>query len=538
MDNLNNNYSRSICIRKPAVSSTKGLVTANHRIAANAGAKVLAEGGSAMDAAVATSFMLGVCEPWMSGIGGCGHMLVYSADTGAVEAIDFGTISPSSLDPTDFPLCEKAGDSLFNWPGVVDNRNVTGAASICVPTIVRAMDTAHQRHGRMPWKELVLPAAEQADEGLCIDAYASLFIGSTARDIQGNKAASALFLDGDGLPPTIAWTSSNTLKKPMPTLAQTLRHIAVEGAEVMYRGDLAENLVDDVQTLGGYLSLSDLANYQSCVSAATHTEFADYSLHVSPELNAGPTLLSAFSQLGCAGKQRSPSGADLIELVEALHHASDERMATMGDCGDRHGQGCTTHFNVVDSEGNMVVVTQTLLSVFGSKIVSEKTGVLLNNGTLWFDPVPGNPNSIAPSRRPLANMCPVIAVKSGDGQQSSVLGIGAAGGRKIMPAVAQILWRAIVFGESLDDAFHAPRIETSIRDKITADYRFHPECLAALQSRFTTELDERHFYPYSFGCPSAIHRFQGINSGCTEVYSLWGDTVTEEEYSKGLNNAK
>ena len=532
MDYLSNNYSRSIRIRKPAVSSTGGLVTANHKIAASTGAKILADGGNAMDAAVATSFMLGVCEPWMSGVGGCGQMLVYTAATGVVEAIDFGTVSPASLNPADFPLNDGFGDSLFNWPGVVNNRNVTGASSICVPTTVRAMDVAHRRHGSVPWKDLVLPAAARADDGLCIDAYASLFIGSTARDIRLNDAAAALFLDRDGLPPTTAWNSSNTLKRPMPRLAQTLRRIANDGADVMYTGELAKRLIDDVQTLGGYLSLSDLADYQPRVASTASLAFGDYSLHVSPELNAGPTLLSAFSQLAVDNNQHHPSGGDFVTLVEALHRASDERMETMGDCGDKNGQGCTTHFNVVDSDGNMVVVTQTLLSVFGSKVMSGKTGVLLNNGTLWFDPVPGRPNSIAPARRPLSNMCPVIAVKSGQQNAKSVVGVGAAGGRKIMPAVAQILWRALAFGESLEDAFHAPRIETSIRDKVTADYRLENDASNALKSRYVVELDERHFYPYSFGCPSAIHHAKGINSGCTEVYSLWGDTVTEEEQLK------
>ena len=120
-----------------------------------------------------------------------------------------------------------------------------------------------------------------------------------------------------------------------------------------------------------------------------------------------------------------------------LREAFAVRLATMGDDSDHRDPACTTHFNVVDGEGNMVAHTQTLLSVFGSKVVLPETGILMNNGIMWFDPVPGKPNSIRPGAKPLSNMCPTVARSA----RLGTLAIGASGGRKIMPAVAQILSR-------------------------------------------------------------------------------------------------
>ncbi len=523
-----NNYSRSIQIAKPAVTSKKGMVVCNHKVAAEAGAEVLAAGGSAMDAAITTSFMLGVCEPWMSGLGGCGQMLVYSAATGAVDSIDFGTTTPRSLDPAAFPLAPGSGGNLFGWPKVVDDRNLIGAPSVCVPTLVRAMDVAHKRYGRMPWRELLAAAAQQAEQGLVIDAYASLFIGSSARDLQTNEVAAQLFLDEDGLPPTIAWSSGNTLQRPMPALAATLGAIADDGADVFYEGEVGKCLIDDIQALGGYLSRHDLIAYRPKILPARQQISAGHRVHVAPELNAGPSLLPVLSDMDRAYAKSTPGSDDYLDLINALHNSADHRMATMGGDGDAKGAACTTHFNVVDRQGNMVVVTQTLLSAFGSKVVSGQTGVLLNNGVMWFDPQPGRPNSIAASKRPLNNMCPVIAISHGDKKHRSVVGIGASGGRKIMPAVAQILWRMFWFDQSLEQAFHAPRLETSVRNKITADHRLGDSVLDAIRQQFDLDVTERHFYPYAFACPSAIKSQGGSNAGCSEVYSLWGDAVSEE----------
>jgi gamma-glutamyltranspeptidase/glutathione hydrolase len=157
---------------------------------------------------------------------------------------------------------------------------------------------------------------------------------------------------------------------------------------------------------------------------------------------------------------------------------------------------------VVDAEGTMVSLTQTLLSAFGSKILSPRTGILLNNGIMWFDPRPGGPNALAPGKRPLSNMCPVIATRDG----RPWLSIGASGGRRIMPAVMQIASMLIDGSLDLETAFHVPRIDVSGGPAVGADRRLAPEILAALEARFTVQETESMVWPKLFACPSAILR--------------------------------
>ena len=143
--------------------------------------------------------------------------------------------------------------------------------------------------------------------------------------------------------------------------------------------------------------------------------------------------------------------------AEALRAAYEERLARMGDVDDRRDSACTTHLCVVDRGGTMVSLTQTLLSPFGSKILSPSTGILLNNGVMWFDPRPGRANSMAPRKRPLSNMCPVIATR----ERAPWLALGASGGRRILPAVLQIGSMLADCGLDLESAFHTPRIDVS-----------------------------------------------------------------------------
>ncbi len=174
----------------------------------------------------------------------------------------------------------------------------------------------------------------------------------------------------------------------------------------------------------------------------------------------------------------------------------------MGEVDDARDPGCTTHLAVVDRAGTMVSLTQTLLSLFGSKVVSPQTGILLNNGIMWFDPRPGRPNSMAPGKRPLANMCPVIATRHG----KPWLALGASGGRRILPAVLQIASMLIDGGLDLETAFHEPRIDVSGEPHVTADRRLPPDVLAALAARFEVHRATPSLHPNLFACPTAVQR--------------------------------
>ena len=211
-------------------------------------------------------------------------------------------------------------------------------------------------------------------------------------------------------------------------------------------------------------------------------------------------MRSRCAQARC--RPAPPGPAAYVAWAAALLAAYERRLATMGDVDDRQDPGCTTHLAVVDRAGTMVSLTQTLLSLFGSKIVSPQTGILLNNGIMWFDPRPGRPNSMAPGKRPLANMCPVIATRGG----APWLALGASGGRRIMPAVLQLASMLIDGGLDLETAFHTPRIDVSGEPQVTADRRLAPEVLAALAERFEVRSVTPSVYPNLFACPSAVQR--------------------------------
>jgi gamma-glutamyltranspeptidase/glutathione hydrolase len=188
--------------------------------------------------------------------------------------------------------------------------------------------------------------------------------------------------------------------------------------------------------------------------------------------------------------------------------------------------GSTTHFSVVDRDGNMVAHTQTLLSLFGARIVSPSTGFLANNGIMWFDPVPGRPNSLAPGRDCLMNVCPAL----GEAGRRR-FAIGASGGRKIVSAVVQLSSMLADFGMDLGAAFHRARVDVSGPDAVTADEALPAAVLDALRAVAPTRTLRRTLLPYPFACPAAVLREGGRNVGCTEPMTAWGDAVAEREES-------
>jgi gamma-glutamyltranspeptidase/glutathione hydrolase len=197
----------------------------------------------------------------------------------------------------------------------------------------------------------------------------------------------------------------------------------------------------------------------------------------------------------------------------------------MGDHESPQSPGCTTHFSVVDRHGNLCAVTQTLLSIFGSKVTSPSTGILLNNGIMWFDPEPNKPNSLAPGKRCLTNYCPVIGITEDNRQ----FALGASGGRKILGSVMQIASFLMNHDMDLTQAFQQPRIDVSGNGKVIADPTLALDTLAALQTALPTSTARRHVYPYAYACPSGVLRDQGINSGCTEIYAPWADAIAADD---------
>ena len=507
------NFSNSQVVRKTVVAARGGVVAAQHRRAAEVGAAVLEAGGDAVDAAVATSFAIGVVEPWMSGLAAGGCMLIWRAGDAAAHAVDYGMRSPRELDPADYPLAgEGKARDLFAWPLVKDDLNVQGATAVAVPGVVAGMALAHERFGRMPWRDLIAPAVGLAREGMLLDWYAALMIASNARALSQDADAAALFLEDGQWPPQVSWTSGTDKRLDQRRLAATLNEVASSGPSAFYAGEVAKALVKDVRDKGGCLSLEDLAAYRAHMVDALAVPYHGGRVFAAPGMTGGPTLALALKTLS---EQTKPS---YVEYAKALEAAWRSRFQTMGD-----RDGCTTHFSVVDRTGNLCAVTQTLLSVFGSRVVSPSTGIPLNNGIMWFDPEPGKPNSLAPAKRCLGNYCPVV----GETPDRRRFALGASGGRKILGTVLQLSSFLIDDGVGLMEAFHRPRIDMSGEGRVIADRALPHEVIDELNRFLPTSTARRGIFPYAFAVPAGVLRDGELNMGCTEIMSPWGDSIAE-----------
>ncbi len=528
---MNDQFSNTQQIRKPAVISKGGIVAAQSRKAAEVGADVLAAGGDCIDAVIATTFALGVLEPWMSGLGGGGAMVLYRARENRYEVIDNGMRAPNSLRVEDYPLTEGAASDIFPWPRVKDDRNLHGPGSIAVPGVVAGMEEAHRRHAKMPWNELLGASVKFASEGLLVDWWTTLMIASTAADLRRYPASAGAYLQ-DGLPPNAQWGIRSTVRLPQDRLKATLSYLAAEGPRDFYEGDLARSLSADIQSAGGALTMDDLASFRAYGREPLIIPYRGGNVYATPELTCGPTLahtlrlLQQKLQPGRAG----PDAAAYSEYALALQSAYRERLKDMGDADGRRALGaehlapaCTTHFSVVDKDGNMAAVTQTLLSTFGSKFVTPQSGITMNNGIMWFDPTPGVPNSLAPGKRCLTNYNPVVA-QAADGRR---LALGASGGRRILPAVTQMLSFVMDFGMDLDAAIHQPRIDASEGAIVIGDVRLPGAVRDTLRQRFDYEEARVQTFPMKFACPSVVLRVGATNSGATESAQPWGDAVAE-----------
>lgn len=519
-------FSRAQVTRKPATLSPHGIVAAQHRKAAEIGAEVLKAGGHAVDAAVATSFAIGVVEPWMSGPAGGGAAMLWDADAGKAEALFYGMRAPAGLDPADFPLTgEESSGDLFPWKAVLDDRNVVGATSVAVPGLVDGLGKAHARYGRLPWRDLVLPAVQLAEEGFLVDWYVALQTTGAARNLARDPDAAARFLDGGQWPRVANWTALSDQRIDMSSMAPTLQAIADGGPRALYDGDLAAVLAKDVEAKGGSLRLADLNAYQAEWQEALSFQYRQARFHVTPHLTAGPTIADVFRRLESGFTPASaPDGAAYAAYAAGLNAAYAKRLENDGDNEDPRAPACTTHFSVVDGDGNMIAVTQTLLSAFGSRVVSPSTGLLLNNGIMWFDPEPGKPNSLAPGKRCLMNVCPLIGEAPGE-NGTKRFALGASGGRKIMPAVAQLASFLADYGMTLEQAFHHPRIDVSGGDTVIADDTLTQQVLQVLGRDNRVVTTRRAPYPYAFACPAGVLREGNQNQGATEPQSPWGDAV-------------
>jgi gamma-glutamyltranspeptidase/glutathione hydrolase len=290
-----------------------------------------------------------------------------------------------------------------------------------------------------------------------------------------------------------------------------------------YEGETAKLIAADVRAMGGVLTAEDLRGCQARIRDADEVPWRGRTLQTAGGLTAAPTLARVLELMRDAPYGARPDAAWYSALVRALQQAYAERLAGLGDTEPKAAESCTTHLTACDEAGTTVALTTTLLSSMGSRVVLPKSGVLMNNGVMWFDPRAGQPNSMAPGKRPLTNMLPII-LREGD---APVLAGGASGGRRILPAVFQVMTCIADFGLTLEEAAHHPRIDVSSPDAVSADRTLPDDVIATLRAAGPVEIVDRDVLPINFACPNVIIRRDGACQGISDVASPWSAAVAQ-----------
>ena len=510
-------------IRKPGASSRGGIVASQSRIASTVGAEILGAGGTAVDAAVATALALAAVEPWNSGLGGIGFIVVHRAGADRADAIDFGPVAPRNLDPGAYPLTGETKTELFTWPRVEGDRNIHGPLAFSIPSSVRGYAAAVARYGRMPWRELLAPAAALAREGLPVDWFTTVKVASAAADLRLYEESRRVWLP-DGLPP-VCPPDRDSMNLPLGRLADTLEQLATAGPSDFYAGDIAHSIVADTRAAGGILQAEDLADCRARITPALAIPYRGAILEAVPGMTAGPTLAFVLAKLARRSFAAAPDAAYFSAVVEALREAYADRLDHAGDV-EIAAPTSTSHITAVDREGSIVALTTTLLSSFGSRYVLPGTGILMNNGVMWFDPRPGHANSMAPGKRALTNMCPVVAMRDG----RPWFGVGASGGRRILAAVLQMASFVVDFGMEPATAAHHPRIDVSGGDRFGIDRRLSASIVENLCAKPGAYIVEHGVFPSRFACPNLVLRdTDEVNHGISDVMSPWSAAIAEPE---------
>ena len=518
--------SQNWTLTKPAARGRHGIVVSQSREAAEAGASILEQGGNAADAAVAACFALAAVEPWNSGLGGIGVAVVLKAGESRAQVVDFGPVAPRRADPADYPLTGEMKKDLFTWPEVVGDRNIHGPLSFCIPSSVAGYAKLKEAFGSaLPLAEILAPAIALARRGLPADWYTTLKVASSASVLRFYEESARIYLPG-GLPPVPPYQGSPGFMT-LGELPATLERLARAGLDDFYRGDIARALATDIAAAGGVVDTQDLAGCTAGLREAPTIDWrGSHLVHTAGGLTAAPTLERVVAGMADAPiSGDGPSAAWFARLSEVMRRAYRERLDGLGAAttAKEPGDTCTTHLTVVDGEGNLVTVTTTLLSSMGSRVVLPSTGVLMNNGMMWFDPRPGSANAIAPGARPLCNMCPVVVTPKDGGWPR--LAAGSSGGRRILASIYQTLAWQLDFGMSTEETAHQPRIDVSGPDSASADLRLSAETLAALDEAGPTARAEHSVLPINFACPNFVRVDRDGAEGSSDAASPWSAAV-------------
>ena len=496
-----------------------GVVAAANPEASKIGVEVMKKGGNAVDAAVATAFAISVFEPNASGIGGGGFMLIRMAKTGKTVVIDYREKAPAKATPDMFVLDE-------NGKVVNDEITVGGKAS-GVPGTVAGLLTALEKYGTMKRADVMAPAIKHAGEGIIVSKNLEGIIQDNYEKLVKFDAASEVYLK-DGLP----YEAGDRLVNK--DLAATLTKISKEGKKAFYEGEIAKKIADEVQKQGGLMTVEDLKNYTIEEREPVVGKYRHYPIISCPPASSGGThivqLLNMVENYDLkAMGDNTPESWHI--WAESMKQAFADRAEYMGDTayvkvplkgltskeyakevvkkidlekagkdikiGDpsKYESGSTTHFSVMDKDGNMVAVTQTINYFFGSGVVVPGTGIMMNNEMDDFVPQKNMKNSIEGGKRPLSSMSPTLVL---DPKNRPLMTIGSPGATRIIPAVALTISNVIDHGMTLQEAINAPRIAQFQSGKLNAEGRMSFESYNKLQE-MGHEINMRGTYDNYFG---------------------------------------
>ena len=472
------------------VTGADGMVVSVSPEASEVGARVLRDGGNAIDAAIAVQFALNVAQPHTSGIGGGGFMLYYDADADEVEVVNSRERAPAGATPDMFL---EDGE-----PIPFDERHTHGDA-VGVPGTASGLRRAAACYGSRPIEELIDPAIDLAANGVPVSGYLAEQL--VENEWKLNDAAREVFVPG-GEP----LEEGDSLVQP--DLARTLELVRDRGIREIYEGEIAEAIADTVQDAGGSMTVEDLARYEATLDEPVRGSYRGYDVYsMSPPSSGGLTVIQILNllepfELGENYDVRA--GTKYHLLAEAMRLAYADRGEYMGDpefvkvpseglldpayvaqrrelidpdelnsdpqpgnpwayqSGEapsssrptERAPGQTTHFTVADAEGNLVSYTTTIEQTFGSGLMVPEYGIMLNNELTDFDAEPGGANQVQPNKRPLSSMSPTIMAEDGE----PFLTVGSPGGPTIITSVVQAILHHVEYGLELIDAIDEPSI--------------------------------------------------------------------------------